>query len=364
MKIPHFNLSRQYENLKQELLDATDSALKSGQLVSGEYTKKFEDWLKNKCSAKYAVTVHSGTQALEIIATYKKEYHLTQFNTAPTVRIPNITYPATLNAFLKADWNVELADTDKYGILLDNEEPSPGVYDCYVGLYGRFPHYNKQYSETFNIMVDGAQHWLVCDGNIGSGMAISFDPTKNLPSSGNGGAIVTNNQGLYSFAVNYRDNCKLANFKIIGTNSKISEQDAAQLLVRTKYIDEWQKRREKIAKYYMYKFKNLPIKCLSNDLNTPHAYQKFVIYTDYRHNFIQHLTDSGVEIKKQYDYVLSELPVTRNIEKPTAFSTSFMLSRGVVSLPIYPELSDNEVEYIAKCVLDLYENSNYGRYYT
>ena len=68
MKIPFLGLKRQYANLKDELLEATDAALREGQLVNGLFTRSFEQWLCARTGAKYAVTVHSGTQALEIIA--------------------------------------------------------------------------------------------------------------------------------------------------------------------------------------------------------------------------------------------------------------------------------------------------------
>ena len=68
MNIPHFGLQRQYRNLKDELLDATDRALSTGQLVGGKYTRDFESWLAVKTQANFAITVHSGSQALEIIA--------------------------------------------------------------------------------------------------------------------------------------------------------------------------------------------------------------------------------------------------------------------------------------------------------
>ena len=120
MKIPHFGLKRQYENLKDELLDATHRALKDGYLVGGHYTRSFEERLKHKTQTKYAVTVHSGTQALEIIARYKKIKHESVMAGNPKIRIPNLTYPATLNSFLSAGWDVELVDTDKYGIINSN----------------------------------------------------------------------------------------------------------------------------------------------------------------------------------------------------------------------------------------------------
>jgi dTDP-4-amino-4,6-dideoxygalactose transaminase len=203
--------------------------------------------------------------------------------------------------------------------------------------------------KSYDVIVDGAQHWLVCDGQVGSGMAISFDPTKNLPSSGNGGAIVTNDEQLYLYAATYRDNNKPA-FHDVGTNSKMSEQDCAQILVRAKYIDEWQKRRAEIAKYWCDAFRDLPMACLS-DTPTPHSHQKFVLYLPDRNSLHTHLLTDGIDSKVHYEYVLGDLPTAKNLSKPDLLSTSVMLSRGVLSLPIYPELTDEEVDYIAEKVI-------------
>jgi dTDP-4-amino-4,6-dideoxygalactose transaminase len=221
-----------------------------------------------------------------------------------------------------------------------------------MGFAGRKPLPNASYSNAFGVIVDGAQHWLVADGDVGSGMSISFDPTKNLPSSGNGGAIVTNNEQLYLYAVKYRDNNK-PYFHDVGTNTKMSEQDCAQILVRAKYIDEWQKRRAEIAKYWCDSFRELPLTCLS-DTKDPHAHQKFVLYLPDRNSLHTHLMTDGIDSKIHYEYVLGDLPTAKNLTKPDMLSTSVMLSRGVLSLPMYPELTDNEVEYIADKVNSFY----------
>lgn len=357
MNIPHFGLARQYKNLKDELLDATHRALKDGQLVGGHYTRSFEEWLKHRTQTKYAVTVHSGTQALEIIARYKKVKHSNSMQGNPKVRLPNLTYPATLNAFLTAGWDVELGDTDRYGILNRDHGGTAGVYDCVVGFGGRRPWPEATYRDSYSVIVDGAQHWLVCGGNVGSGMAISFDPTKNLPSSGNGGAIVTNDEHLYLYAARYKDNNK-PDFYDVGTNSKMSEQDCAHILVRAKYIDEWQTRRKEISDFWCDRFKNLPLDCL-NDTRFPHAFQKFVMYMSDRNSFHTHMMLDGVDTKIHYEYVLGDLPTTWNFTKPDMLSSSVMLSRGVVSLPLYPELTDIEVNYVADKVDEFFnKNSN------
>lgn len=355
MNISHFGLSRQYANLKNELLAATHESLKDGQLVNGHFTRSFEEWLKYRCRTKYALAVHSGTQALEIIARYKKRKHLQFAAGNPKIMIPNITYPATLNAFLNAGWDVGLGDTDKYGILqFPGGRTDTGTYFCLVGLYGKMPWEQARIEQSFQIIVDGAQHWLVANGNVGSGMAISFDPTKNLNSSGNGGAIVTNDKELYEFASSYCDNNK-PDFYETGTNSKMSEQDCAQLLVRAKYIDVWQNRRKEISQYYIDNFKSLPVICLS-DTPVPHAHQKFVLYTSDRNDLHVHLMTKGIQTKIHYQYTLGDLPLAQNLDKPDLLSTSIMLSRGVVSLPIYPELTDLEVEYVAQTVCQYYSN--------
>jgi dTDP-4-amino-4,6-dideoxygalactose transaminase len=346
-KIPHFGLKRQYKNLKSELLEATDLAIRDGILVDGPYSKKFNEWLCKKTGATYAVLVHSGTQALELIALYwyiiAKNYDIE----TPTINIPNLTYVATFNAFHKVGFNINLVDTDKNGIFKIDTCP-PSDFDCYVGLYGAHP-----LKHTKNVIVDGAQHWLVAE-TIGEAMAISFDPTKNLNATGNGGAIVTNNKYLFDFVTETRNNGN-PNNNVWGTNSKLSELDCSHLLVRTKYIDSWQKRRREIRDFYIDQFNDLPIRCLSKGIQT-HSDQKFVVYSDNRNGLKAHLEKNSIETKIHYELALSELPIAKiNVSvKPDLMSNSILLSRGVLSLPIYPELTDNEVEYIASKVKDFH----------
>jgi dTDP-4-amino-4,6-dideoxygalactose transaminase len=221
-----------------------------------------------------------------------------------------------------------------------------------MGFAGRRPWSDVRYEDSYGVIVDGAQHWLEAGGNVGSGMAISFDPTKNLNSSGNGGAIVTNDEKLYLYASSYRDNCK-PYFHDVGTNSRMSELDCAHLLVRVKYIDEWQKKRKEIAKFWCQAFKDLPLTCLS-DTKDPHAHQKFVMYLPDRNSLFTNLMLNGIDCKRHYEYVLGELPTAAKLNKPDLLSTSVMLSRGVISLPMYPELTDLEIEFIADSVLEYF----------
>jgi dTDP-4-amino-4,6-dideoxygalactose transaminase len=134
----------------------------------------------------------------------------------------------------------------------------------------------------------------------------------------------------------------------------MSEIDCAHLLVRIKYLDAWQLRRAKISEYWCDKFKDLPLTCLS-DTRDPHAHQKFVMYLPDRNSLHTHLLTDGIDSKIHYEYVLGDLPTAKNISKPDLLSTSVMLSRGVLSLPMYPELTDQEIEYIASKVINFYK---------
>lgn len=354
-KIPHFGLARQYANLKEELLEATDLAMRDGTFIGGEYTVMFEEWLKERTGCEYATVVHSGTQALELIAAYFADIHfIVGDSDPPTIQIPNLTYPATFNAFYSAGWNVELVDVDKNGLMIIDPKRKYDTYQCFVGFAGASPNYEFD----SNSIIDGAQHWLEMNPeNMGAGMAISFDPTKNLPSSGNGGAVVTNDQTMHDFIVSLKNNGKPDHY-YPGTNSKMSELECAHMMVRTRYIDTWQERRYQIRQYYLDQFKDLPIRCLSEGFRQ-HADQKFVIVADDRTDLKTYLTICGIETKIHYPQVLSELHVTKEIEKkPDMVSTGVMLSRSVLSLPIYPELTNGEVEYIVKSVKDYYARAN------
>lgn len=357
LKIPFVGLRKQYHNLRQEILDATDGVLRSGQIMSGNWTAEFENWLAHRNNVRYAVTCHSGTQALEIMARYFRQNRLLQ----PHVLISSMTYPATINAFVSAGWAVHLADTDDHGIL-DLDRCDPSVIDAMVliGLYGSsvipwLAGRNWIARLGFNkmlILEDAAQHWLSAGGQrVGSAAAISFDPTKNLANYGNGGALVTNDSDLAHWARSMRDNGK-PDHRDIGTNSRISEVDAAQLMIKSRYLDAWQQRRKDIASFWINRFRSAPIRCLigSNDLDQ-HAVQKFVVDVNQRDQIRQSLAQRHIETRVHYERPCHELPAFRDLPGPDILSRASALSRRVLSLPIYPELTDLEVEYIADQVM-------------
>lgn len=361
LTIPFTGLKKQYNNIRTEVLDATDEVLRSGQLMNGNHTVEFEVWLAKKNNVKYAVTCHSGTHALEILANYwiTRKLHLNP----PTILIPTLTYAATANAFIRSGWNVHFIDTNVHGLLETKKIPRELSYQAVVlvGLYGNsITHYENSkiwqewQNQDITIIEDAAQHWLSANCvRIGSaGAAISFDPMKNLSCYGNGGAIVTNRSDLVEYAKSWRDNGKPTH-QNLGTNSRMSEIDCATTMIKTKHIDKWQSRRATIADFWMDRFKKYPIRCLINQTNAHnHCFHKFVIDVDNRDILQRNLNLHKIETRIHYNLPLHEISGYVRYAGPDMLSVSSALSRRVLSLPIYPELTDLEVEYIGDCVID------------
>jgi dTDP-4-amino-4,6-dideoxygalactose transaminase len=351
LKIAFTGLKKQYSNLRTEILDATDEVYRSGELMDGNYTAEFENWLAKRNGVKYAVTCHSGTHALEIIAEY---YATVSGSVPPQVLIPTMTYVATANAFMRAGWAVELVDTDRYGIInLKSVAGEVGTQAVVaVGLYGAALR-NQLYWANNIVIEDAAQHWLSngCE-RIGNAAALSFDPMKNLGNYGNGGAVVTSDLNLLEFAREWRNNGK-PNHQELGTNSRMSEVDSAQMMVKTRYIDVWQQRRGEIAAYWVTRLKGTGIRTLIDDTNIKtHCFHKFVIDVDRRDILQRNLALHNIETKIHYAHPLHELPAYDHLAGPDILSTASALSRRVLSLPIYPELTDLEVEYVIDQVID------------
>jgi dTDP-4-amino-4,6-dideoxygalactose transaminase len=330
-------------------MDITDAVLTTGQVMNGPWTMRFEDWLANKNHVKYAVTCHSGTQALELIASFHLQYGFGR--TGPTVLIPAMTYIATANAWAKAGWNIHIVDTDGYGLIDPKKVPRDLVFHavCTVGLYGAA--YNRWFPNEGNyaMIEDGAQHWLANDcRRHGAACAISFDPTKNFANYGNGGAVVTNDRQLLDFARDWQSNGRCGGDADHVTNSRMSEVDCAQMMIKARYLNDWQARRETIARYWMQRFADSPVRCLIDSTNVDkHCFHKFVIDIDNRDQVRDKLEAAGIIARIHYTRPLHEEPRYVNTPGPNMMSAASSLARRGLSLPIYPELTDTEVEFIA-----------------
>ena len=358
LKIPFTGLKKQYLNLKTEILDTSDAVYHSGKLIDGNQTIEFENWLAKKNNVRYAITMHSGTQALETIARFNKNKLIVE---TPLVLLPTFTYIATANAFLTAGWKVQFADCNSHGVSTYTKNEIDESIDAavLVGIFGKQVNdpweeriHNKNWKLTNTELIeDGAQHWLSAGCKRVADTAISFDPMKNFNSYGNGGAVVTNDIELYNFSNHFRTNGKdWQQSSQYGTNSRMSEIDCAQMLVKSRYIDKWQTKRQEIAEYWIERFTEARIECLitRSELKN-HAISKFVINIENRNEIKRKLDTRQIETKIHYQTPLHErFP---EFKGPKGMCTAGALARHTLSLPMYPELTDLEVEYIADQVI-------------
>jgi len=360
--IPFFGLDRQYANLREEILDVTDQVYKSGQVLNSEYTRKFEQAIAAKCNRSYALAVNSGTQGL-IFA-----QQATLKNPPYTVLIPTVSYVATINSVLLNNFipvfcditNKGLIDLDSIDYKLDQE--IGGI--MYVNLFGntvdwdRFQIQTQFFNNNMLIIEDAAQSFGasykgVPSGKMGTVSVLSFDPTKNLANYGSGGMILTDDLNIYETCRGLRDNGKtgILYHEYPGTNSKMSESDCAQLLVKLNYFDSWQRRRAEIAAYYteeLYQYVDFPV----TTEGTTHAWSKYVIQTHSRTSLQAYLSYSKIETRIHYEDALYDFGVGFPYADygKNFYSETSRFTRECLSLPIYPELSDGEVETIAQTV--------------
>ena len=358
-----YGVDRQYQNLKKEILDVTDQVLSTGQLLDNTRTTIFEHEMASRCNRDYAVTVNSATQGL-IFA-----LEVCQRPAKSSVMIPAVSFVATVNAaLLSRGYNVKFCDVD-YGGLMDlstiSEAPTDVSLFMYANLFGntvdwdRFQIMSRFFSNNEVLIIEdaaqsfGANYKGIPSGKMGDVSVLSFDPTKNLNNYGSGGMVLTDNQSIRDHLLDLKNNGKEFGHQIAGTNSKMSEVDCAQMTVKLRHFDAWQARRTEIANYYTEQLSNY-VDTPDTTAGTTHAWSKYVIRTARRNTLRQHLTYNDIETKVTYNKPLYEELVARHLHMPQYMDQwmSENFTRHCLSLPIYPELYDSEVERIVKCVKD------------
>lgn len=355
--IKFFGLDRQYLLLKEEILEATNQVLETGKVLDGYYTQRFEREIAIRCHRTFAITVNSCSQALLFAQSFKPGKTL----------IPSLSFIATLNSVILSGNTPVFCDTDDQGLMdlssLDYPIAGAGVNTImYVNLFGNVIDYDrfKTTTDFFNqnlyIIEDAAQSFGssykgIPSGKLGTVSCLSFDPTKNLPNYGSGGMILTDDPEIHDFVRNFKNNGKANGFSTVGTNSKMSEVDCAQMLIKLKYFDAWQRRRTKIAAYYTSE--------LSDLLETPkvnedvvHSWHKYVIKCHDRSSLQRRLYDKNIETKIHYEQPLFESSLGFNYVQNTdiLYRQSSAFCMECLSLPIYPELTDVEVEKIVETI--------------
>ena len=182
---------------------------------------------------------------------------------------------------------------------------------------------------------------------------LSFDPTKNLPNYGSGGMVLTDDPAIFDYMQNIRDNGKAGNHVIFGTNSRMSETDCAQMLVKLKYFDGWQERRTQIAEYFNSALQDFVSVPRANH-GVTHAWSKYIIQTNSsgeRSKIMNAMMLQGIDSKLNYSKPLTAM---NNVLTKSSSERAVSYSKKHLAIPIYPELTDAEVDSIVDAIKSVF----------
>jgi dTDP-4-amino-4,6-dideoxygalactose transaminase len=415
MKIPLVDLKAQYNSISEELNKATIEVLSSAKYIMGENVTKFEKEFSSYLGSKYAISVGNGTDALVIGLKALGICEGDEVITSPFTFFSTAESIAAIGAIpVFVDVDIDTFNIDVSKIEEKITKKTKAIMP--VHIFGQSADMDeitsiaKKYS--LYVIEDacqaiGAEYKGKKTGTIGDIGCFSFFPTKNLGAAGDGGMIVTNDEKVAVIASALRthgsgengrkacqflnndclDNEHLGNKQqnvnsksegndtvydgskyynyLIAHNSRLDALQAALLRVKLKYIDKWNQKRIENAKKYDKRIDEInsmsckKIKSPYSKECNKHVYNMYVVQSEERGDVIKRLKDNGVstgiyypiplQLQKAFDYLgykQGDLP------------NSEYLSNRTFAIPVYPELSDSDQEYIIKVL----EKSNAGVY--
>lgn len=357
--IKFLDLHKINERFRKEIDERLKNILDCGWYLQGKENDSFAQNFANYCGTKYALGVANGLDAINLII---KAYG---FSNGDEIIVPANTFIATILAvsqnnctpvFVEPNINTYCIDPD----LIEEKITEKTKAIIVVHLYGQAVQMEKIWAlaEKYNLKIieDSAQaHGAFYQGkrvgNLGDASAFSFYPGKNLGAMGDAGGITTNDPEIYEKVkaiANYGSDYKYHHI-YKGVNSRLDEFQAAILDVKLKYLDADNARRREIAQFYRENIVNPKIILPQVYDENAHVWHVFVVRTDNRDALQKHLESNGIQTNIHYptaphhqgaysEFKNMSLPVTEKIH------------REVISLPISPVMTDDEVKKVVEIV--------------
>lgn len=359
--MPFLDLSRGVASIRTELEAAIARVLDRGPFVLGPVLEEFESAFADYCGTSHAIGVASGTDALTIALQAVGVDPGDEVITAANTCVP------TVAAIEAAGAVPVLADVEVDTLTL----APPSLEDACttrtraivpVHLYGQCadmdPILDFARSRGLLVVEDAAQaHGAVYRGSragtLGLAAAFSFYPTKNLGALGDGGAVVTSDPDVAERARLLRNYGERDRYEstLRGWNSRLDPLQAAVLLARLPHLDTWIARRRALAAGYLKSFGTcglvLPVEATRGE----HAYHLFVVRSRERDGFRATLAEAGVGTLVHYPRPIHAHPAYEHLAREGSLVESEAACREVVSLPLYPEMTDAEVDAVTSAVL-------------
>lgn len=363
MQIPFLDLKKQYKAIKQEIDEAIADVIKKTAFVGGEHVKRFEEEFASFCGAEYCVGVGNGTDALFIAL---KALGIGDGNEVITSAN---SFIATAEAITLTGAKVVFVDCDPQTYNIDVKKIPSAITPrtkaiIAVHLYGQpadMVTLQKVAREYRLYMIeDAAQaHGAEINGQrvgcLGHVACFSFYPGKNLGAYGDAGAIVTNDEELAIRCrmIGNHGRVKKYDHDFEGVNSRLDGLQAAILSVKLKHLEEWTKKRRERADIYKDFLQDTEVNIPVEAVGVKHVYHLYVVRVPSRDTVQAALKKKGINTGIHYPIALPNLKAYEYLGYgPQNFPVATQYSKEILSLPIYPELSRSQIEYICKQLLD------------
>jgi len=361
MNIPLVGLKAQYLQIKSEIDSAVAGIIDRTEFVGGEQLRLFEEEFASYCEAAACVGVGNGTDAiflaLKALGIGPNDEVITAVN----------TFIATSEGITAAGATPVFVDVKEDTMLMD-----PGKLEASitprtkaiipVHLYGQ-PCEMEQIMEIaqahkLKVVEDAAQaHGARWNGrrvgSIGDVACFSFYPGKNLGAYGDGGAVVSNDADLIARLRKFANHGSLTKYEheIEGVNSRLDSLQAAILRVKLRHLEQWNEQRRSHAGAYLKGLSSTDLIPVTVHENAETVWHLFVIRTLERQAFQKRLADQGINTGIHYPLPLHLQPAYAHLGlSEGSFPIAERITREIVSLPMYPELSVTELDYVLENV--------------
>ena len=358
--IPMLDLKAQYASIKSEIRAAVDGVLEAQHFILGENVRLLEAEIAKYCGRRFGVGVASGTDAL-ILA-----LKAAGVSEGDEVIVPSFTFIATADAVSALGGSPVFVDIDPETYTLDTKQLEQKINSktkaiVPVHLYGQSADMDPilAVAKTHGIRVveDNAQALgSTYKGRKTAGMGdlgcISFFPSKNLGAYGDGGMVVTDSEEMYKHLTSLRSHGSLKKYfsEEQGWNSRLDELQAAILRVKLRYLDQWNEARAVNAAAYNHALTNIPGVTVPKTAEWgTHVFHQYTVRVKNRAQVAEKLKNAGVPTMVYYPHPIHLQPIYRALGyREGQLPETEHACREVLSLPIYPELTQDQIDYVAQ----------------
>lgn len=367
MKIPFVDLQRQYQQHKIEIDKVIHEVLEQSIYIGGTKLELFEKQFAKQCHIKHCIGVANGSDAIYIAL---KMFGIEKGDEVITT---SCSWMSTAGSISKTGAQSIFVDISEDFLidaeLIESKITSNTKAIVPVHLFGQMADMItiKKIAEKHNLVIveDSAQaHFADRDGlSVGAvshAATFSFYPSKNLGAFGDAGAIVTNDDHLAEKCRQYANYGQLEKHqhKIVGINSRLDTIQAAVLSVKLKYLDDWTMRRRSIASQYNEALKDIAgFRLPKVAKNSNPVYHLYVVSADNRMELQEYLKRNDIATAIHYPTPLPFLECYDYLEYKTEdFPVAQAESDRILSLPIFPEMTDDEVNYVCDHIKRFYDS--------